>query len=433
MRINNILCLFLLAMPLIQTQAQQKLSQDEAVNIALKNNYDILVARNASDMDRINNTAGNAGMLPNVAVTASDNYSRNNVYQIYSTGAEIKSPDGHSNSFNSGAALSWTLFDGGKMFVTKNKLNEIQTLGEIQFKDQVLTTVYNVIVAYYDVVREKQQLTSIEEVIKSNQTMVHILQTSFSAGLSPKTNLLQSQIDLNVYRENAINQKAVIIAAKRLLNQLLSRDPETPFEVADSIPLNYTPNREELNRKLYSSNTSVLILQKQIDIAKLSLQETKTLQLPKLVFNTGFSYLNSNNTASNLLKNQTFGPQVGATFSIPIYQSGNAARQIKTSKIQLQTAQYDLEIAKLQVNSALQNSLTTYDNQLQLLEIERSNAELAKENLSITMERLRLGQTTSVELHQAQESYVNSFTRLIDFEYFLKVSETKLKQLLSEL
>ena len=335
--------------------------------------------------------------------------------------------------FSASAALTWTLFDGGKMFVTKTKLNQIQALGEIQFKDQVLQTVYNVIVAYYEVVREKQQLTSIEEVIKSNQTMVNILQTSFTAGLSPKTNLLQSQIDLNVFMENAINQKAVIIAAKRVLNQLLSRDPETPFEVADSIPVNYVPDREELNRKLFSANTTVLILQKQLEIAELSLKETKTLQLPILSFNTGYSYFLSNNTASSLEKNQSFGPQFGGTLSIPIYQAGNAARQIKTSRIEMQTAQYDLESAKLQVNSALQNSLTVFDNQLQLLEIEKKNADLAKENLNITMERLRLGQTTSVELHQAQESYVNSLTRLIDFEYYLKVSETKLKQLLSEL
>ena len=71
-----------------------------------------------------------------------------------------------ANSFNAGVELNWTLFDGGKMFITKNKLNEIQSLGEIEFKDQVLQTVFNVIVAYYEVVREKQQLVSINEVIK---------------------------------------------------------------------------------------------------------------------------------------------------------------------------------------------------------------------------------------------------------------------------
>jgi outer membrane protein TolC len=67
------------------------------------------------------------------------------------------------------------------------------------------------------------------------------------------------------------------------------------------------------------------------------------------------------------------------------------------------------------------------------LQIEKSNTALAKENLDISMERLRLGQTTSLELHQAQESYVDSHTRLTNFEYILKVAETKLKQLLSAL
>jgi outer membrane protein len=421
---------FIMALPL---SGQELITQEDAVSIALKNNFDILVAGNNSEISKINNTAGNAGMLPTVGATTSDNYSYSNVNQKYSTGSQIISPNAHANSLNAAIALNWTLFDGGKMFVTKNKLNEIEVLGDIQFRDQVQQTVFNVIVAYYEVVREKQQLVSIEEVIKANQTMVKILQTSFNAGLSAKTNLLQSQIDLNVYRENEINQKAVIIAAKRQLNELLSRDPETPFEVADSIPLNYVPDRDAFSKKLFESNTSILLLKKEVDIAQLSLSELKTMMYPKLTFNAGFNYLNSNNTANNLIRNQTYGAQVGGTFSIPIYQAGNASRQINVSKVQLQTVKYDLESVKLQVSSTLQNSLTAYENQMQLLEIEKSNSDLAKENLSITMERLRLGQTTSLELHQAQESYVNSFTRLTNFKYYLKVAETKLKQLMSEL
>jgi outer membrane protein TolC len=317
------------------------------------------------------------------------------------------------------------------MFVTKNKLGQIQTLGEIQFKDQVLQTVNDVIVAYYNVVRQTQQLVSIEEAINSTQVMVNILQTSFSAGLSPKTNLLQAQIDLNEYRENAINQQAVIIASKRSLNQLLSRDPNIIFEVADSIPLGNIPDKNELSQKLYTSNTSVLSFQKQMEIARLSLNEFKTIKLPRVSFNAGYNFLNSNNNYSTVIMNQAFGPQIGGTISIPLYQSGNASRQIETAKLQLLSAEYNLENTKLLVNSELQNTFTNYDNQLQLLEIEKSNMELAKENLSITMERLRLGQTTSLELHQAQQSYVDSQTRFINFEFNLKVAETKLKQLLA--
>ncbi|MCX6259175.1 MAG: TolC family protein, partial [Bacteroidia bacterium] len=114
----------------------------------------------------------------------------------------MNSPDAHSNSFSAGVVLNWTLFDGGKMFITKSKLKEIEALGEIQFRDKVEQTTYDVIVAYYDVVRQKQELTSLNEVITYNLERVKLNQISFDAGLSPKTNLLQAQIDLNVYKEN---------------------------------------------------------------------------------------------------------------------------------------------------------------------------------------------------------------------------------------
>ena len=105
-----------------------------------------------------------------------------------------------------------------------------------------------------------------------NDAIVNILKTSFGAGLAPKTSLLQAQIDLNVFRENAINQETAIIAAKRILNQLLSRDANTQFEVVDTIPFDNLPGRDELSRKLFAGNTSILMSPKQVDIANLGIE-----------------------------------------------------------------------------------------------------------------------------------------------------------------
>lgn len=416
------------------TCAQNVLTAEDAVSIVLENNYDILVSRNNTSIDSINNSPGNAGMLPNIAITGSDSYSPgDNVNQKLSDGTQLTSSNARSNSLNTGVGLNWILFDGGKMFVTKRKLNEIQALGEIQFRDRVLQTVYDVILSYYDVVRQKQQLASINEVITYNLERVKISQTAFDAGLSPKTNLLQAKIDLNVYQENAINQQSVIIAAKRTLNQFLGRNADIPFEVLDSIPLNYVPDKKELVEKLDSRNTSILAFQQQVNVSKLSLKEMNTILLPKINFNANYSLSQSNNTFGSTLMNRTYGPQIGGTISIPIYQSGNAIRQIKTARIQIQSAEYDLESVRLQVNEQLQNALTQFENQLQLLKIEKENAVLAKENLEITIQRLRFGQTTSLEVSLAEASFVESLTRLINFEYNLKVAETKLKQLVAML
>lgn len=416
------------------TYSQKVLSSEDAISIALKYNYDILVARNSATTDSVNNTPGNAGMLPDVTISSTESYSTaTKLHQKFSDGSIVSSSNTQSNSLNANIGLSWTLFDGGKMFVTKRKLSEIQELGEIQFRDRVLQTVYDVILAYYDVVRQKQELASINEVITYNLDRVKISQTSFDAGLSPKTNLLQAKIDLNVYQENAINQQSIILAAKRSLNQLLGRNTDVQFEVLDSIPISESLDNRVLSQKIDSSNTSILAYQKQIDVDKLSIKEMNSMLLPKIFFNTGYGLFQSNSPDGNPLVNRTIGPSIGGTVSIPIYQGGNAIRQIKVAKIQLQSDQYNLENVRLKVNQQLQNALTQFENQLNLLKIEKDNAILAKENLEISIQRLRYGQTTSLEVSLAENSFVDSLTRLINFEYNLKVAETKLKQLLARL
>ena len=409
------------------------LTVDEAVSIAMKNNYDILVARNNADIARINNTLGNAGMLPSVSLNGTDNYSLSNVNQELVNGTTIERTNGYSNSFNAAVALNWTLFDGTKMFVTKNKLGQIEKLGDIQFKDMVQQSMYSVIVAYYEVVSQKQQLQSINEVMAYNVERVKILQKSFDAGLGRKTDLLQAKIDLNVNKELEINQKTVIKNSKHTMNELLSRDPQTPFEIGDSIPLNYTPDAKDLLQKLYTNNTGVLYSGKQVDIAKLSMKEFKTLYLPRLNFNAAYNFLQSNSNASQLLSNRSYGPQLGGSLVVPIYQAGNVLRQVNSARIQAESAQIGLESIKLQVNTELQRALTEFEDQQQLLKFEKENYALAKENLNISLERLRLGQTTALEVRQASESFANCLGRLVAFQYNLKVAETKLKQLIAGL
>jgi outer membrane protein TolC len=428
-----LLFLVILIFACIVSPAQKLLTADSAAALALKNNFDIRIARTSADISKRNNTAGNAGMLPDVGITGTDAYSLDHVNQHNYDAPATSAANANSNSMSAGIALNWTLFDGGKMFVTKRKLHEIEALGEIQFRNQVMQTLYDVYAGYYNVVRQKEQLQAILEVIRFNQERVDLLQASFNAGLSPKTDLLQAKIDLNVYQEDAISQQAVILAARRQLNQLLSRDPEEPFEVVDSITQNYHPDKKELAQKLFSVNPSVLSSQKQVEVARLGVNEYRALRLPNLNFSAGYDFLHSDYAIGTVRMNETYGPQLGATLSIPLYQAGNIRRQIAVARLQLESAKVTFESAKLQVNTQLQLALTEFDNQLQLLRIEKDNFALAKENLTISMQRLKLGQTTALEVRQAQESFQQSLTRLTNFGYAAKVAEIKLKQLMGAL
>jgi outer membrane protein len=421
----------LLIFPILS--AQDILTLDQAVNRALKCNYDILVARTLADIDKTNNTLGNSGMLPGIAINASDNYSQIDLEQKLSNGTDINKSNATANNLSSNVSLSWTLFDGFKMFVTKKKLSEIETLGEFEFKQQVMQTVYDVTVAFYNLVKQRQQLASLQEVINYNQERVKILQTSFNAGLTAKNNLLQAKIDLNVFSENAINQRSVILASRRNLNGLLNQAPDSVYEVTDSIPISDLPGEEFMQQKLLANNLTMLSFRQQAEIAKLSIREFNALRLPKLIFNSSYNFAQTNNSAGYQLFNRTLGPQFGGTISIPVFQGGNNVRQSKVARLQYNAAEYDLEAMSLKLKILLQNAISDFENQNQLLKIELNNDALAKENLEISLQRLRLGQTTELEVKLAQESFVDSRTRLINFMFNVKVAETRIKQLIAEL
>jgi outer membrane protein len=415
------------------TYGQKILTADSAAAIALKNNYDIIIARTNADINKRNNTPGNAGMLPSAGISGSDAYSLYNIKQNNTDGTSANSSGANTNSLSGGVALNWTLFDGGKMFVTKSKLSQIEALGKIQFRSQVMQTLFDVYSGYYNVVKQIEQLKAIREVIRYNQERVNLLQSGFNAGLSPKNDLLQAKIDLNVYQENAILQQEVILAARRQLNQLLSRDPEQSFEVVDTIIVNYQPDKKDLEQKLFTANPLVLSSQKQVEVSRLGVNEFKAMRLPSLNFSAAYNVLHTDYGFGTVKLYNSFGPMAGATLSIPIYEAGNIRRQIDVARLQLESAKINFESTKLEVNTELQLALTDFDNQLQLLQIEKNNFGLAQENLNISMQRLRLGQTTALEVRQAEESFQESLTRLTNFSYTAKVAEIKLKQLMGAL
>ncbi len=393
--------IFFLILNFITAEAQKTLTVEEAVNLSLKNNFDILFSRNDANIAKVYNTAGNAGMLPSVALAVSGNYGINDVHQKLTGGTDNNYTSLATTSINVGFELSWTLYDGGKMFITKSKLTEVEALGEIQFKDKVLLTLFNTIEAYYDVVRQKQQLNSINETLKYNRERVKITQAGYTAGTLLKSDWLMAKIDLNLSMQNVIQQKFLIDAALKTLNLLLGQNFDNNYEISDSIPLNYSPVREVLISKLSTSNTNFLTFKKQMEISQMALKETRTSYLPSVKFNAGYYLSQTINSNGTVLKNFSVGPQIGGSLVVPLYSAGENKRKVAGAKILVLSAEYELQNIKLQINTTLENTLIEFENQQQLLKIEKENIELAKENLKISLERLRLGQTTSLEVRLA--------------------------------
>lgn len=412
--------------------AQETLTLEQAIELALKNNYDILIARNEAEIADKNNTIGNAGMLPAINATLSDNYTLNNLNQQFSNGApEIARAGVNGNNVQAAVALNWVLFDGLRMFATKGRLSKLEEIGALQLKDQVQTTVAQVILAYYNVVGSKQQLIAIEEAIRIAEERAKIAEAKFTVGSASKVDYLQARVDANQQRSNQFSQRTTIQQRKAELNRLLVRPADTPFEVTDTILINLQP--ELTPADIEKKNFQLAIASKNIEVAQFAKKEAFSGFLPWLNGTVGYGFGRTQSDAGFSLYNQTYGLQAGFQLVVPLFNGLNTVRLNKIAGIQVQTANYSFENARLQTNVAYYNQLRNFENAKEILNLEEMNVQLADENAKIALERFRLAQSTSLELREAQLSLVDAQTRVVNARLNAKYAETELMRLQGEL
>jgi outer membrane protein len=216
------------------------------------------------------------------------------------------------------------------------------------------------------------------------------------------------------------------------MNMLMGRAASVEFDVQDTIPIDLEQDTLKIAERLYKNNISVSSSMKQLEISGLNLKNAYTLMYPKLNFSAGYNFSNTDNSAGSTLLSRAYGSYFGGKITIPLYSAGETSRKIAQAKLELESARFDLENTKLEASNELRDAIDKIDSRRKLLDIEKENCLLAKENLDISMQRMRLGQSTSLELRQAEESYEEARTRQINIEYDLKMAETSLKKLLAD-
>lgn len=410
------------------------LRAEEAVRIALENNYDIRLSRTDAEIARLNNTRANAGMLPTVTLNAGENVSVNAFqYQTFFDGRSNENYGVLANTLNANIQLAWTLFDGRRMQITKKRLEELERLGTLNLQATVQNTTSSVLQAYYAIVQSRLQEHALEEVIALNEERLRIAQARLAAGFAAQTDALQAQIDLNQRRSDLLTQQNATAAAKRSLNRLLVRPADTAFEIDENVQNVYNPDRNTLSQKILSQNPTLLTLQKNAEVSALIVEENRTLNKPRIVGNGQFNAQRADNGAGILLNNTQTGVAAGVTLSVPLYTGGNIRRQVETAQLAAQQALLQTDAQRLALETDLDNQLTFYQTQQQILALESDNVRIARENLNVSTERFRVGTTNGLEIQTAQNTLEQALVRRNLVLFNLKTAEIRLRLLAGEL
>lgn len=172
---QTILILFLIFIG--ESFSQQLLSLQDAVKIALENNFSINIAKNKSIIADNDANIGNAGFLPNLDATGSYSKSQSDTKQEYFDGRTIDRTGAKSTNLSAGISLNWTVFDGFEMFGNLDLLKELNRIGKASYKSEIENNVADVIDNYFNLIREKQVLDVIKETIRISEERVRIAES----------------------------------------------------------------------------------------------------------------------------------------------------------------------------------------------------------------------------------------------------------------
>ena len=424
---NHIILFILLIFP-FWGFSQHQLTLRNAIDTALRNNLDIRMAENDADIARINNTYGNAGGLPVVTANAGDNISGTSSNQKFDDGTSTSISNKGENALNAGVSAGIVLFNGFKVTATKERLNRLQNLSEIQLNQQVQNIIADVMVSWYDIIRQQNYLKIIQSSLDVSKQKLDIVNVKNSVGMADAVVILQAQSDVNTAEQLLELQKMALEQNKADLLLLMNAKKVFPFAIADSIIVDKTLQLDSILNNL-KRNPEYLSAEQQILIDQQVLKEVTSQRYPSVKLNAGYDFYQANLNKGTMTMNQYYGPSAGVSLQVPIFNGGIYKTQQDVARIRVENSTLDKENLYNSLNTQATKLYRSYSTTLQQIDKQWDNFNMTRKLVDVVLQNFNYSQATILDVKTAQSSFENSAYLLVNLLYSAKVSEIELKRL----
>ena len=431
---NKYLIYFFILFLIIEIGAQDVLSSQKAVEIALEYNHGIKIAKNTVEIADNNANILNSEYLPRITGNAGATYNVDNTEAEFSNGNTTSLNGAESSRYNSSLNLNYTLFDGlGRQYNYK-ALKEGKQLSELDARETIENTILQLFTVYYNVAQISENVRSLQQTLDISKDRLKRAEYQFNYGQSTKLGVLNAQVDINNDSINIINAYNRLINSKRDLNVVLGNTLPETFEVDTLITFVMQLDKAEQYEKMKSNNVALLQLEKNLLISEYNLKSWKSDYLPTLGLTGSYGWNKSNNNAAAFLAVSTStGFSGGLNLSWNLFDGGSTITRVKNAKIDLENQKLQKELIMINIERDFNNAWDDYQNKLNVFYIQEDNILTAMNNFDRTQEKFRLGQVTSIEFRQAQLNLLLAKLSRNQAKYDAKLAELFVLQLSGDL
>ena len=420
------------------------LSKEEAVNLALENNFGIQVARNQVKLAENNKSLLNSGFLPTLSGNAGATYNRDDseiefpgqVLEDGSPRPNLEINQAESQRYNGNLSVNYILFDGLGRLYNYRSLKEQYELSELQARETIENTMLQLFSVYFEVARLTENENVLLQALDISRERITRAEYAFDYGQSTKLDILNAQVDATNDSISLLNARQQLANTKRDLNVVLSRSLNELFEVDTLIRFIPMLELEEYIASAKENNVALLQTEKNLRINEYDIKVSQSGYLPTLSLNGSYGW-NLNQTAASAffpgVNNTTYNLNLGATLTWNLFDGGGTVVRVKNAKIAYQNQELLNKQIELEVNRDIENALEIYKNRLEIYYIQEQNVLTNRNNFERSREQLQLGRITGIEFRLAQINLLNAQTNKNLAKYDAKLAELQLLQLTGQL
>ena len=413
-----------------------KLSLDEAIRLGLQNNLGLKQAENGEKALRGEKNEALQNFLPTVTVDGDLGVHQQNLAAL---------------GFGPGVISMFApLFPGGKIpaglsYITRDDLTEGQIhFGEMLFSGPVIAgykaagaatkaayfakmdargeVVEQVAAAYLHAIAAASEVDNARALEATGELLLSQAHAAHEAGTASNLDELRARVQLQAQQQALIAAENLLEKNLILLKREIGLDPGQKIALTDPAPYSelaaQTP--EEVRATAYKNRQDYRTLQNEAVEYKAVQAAYRSQRLPSLSFGGyyGVSQVGGAGSHGNFVAQ--------GTLSVPLFREARLRGDIEAAQAQRSAVDAQLADLRGRIDQQVRSALLDVDATAKLVEVARSNVELATRALSDETDRVNAGVDDNLPLVTAQSTLASAQSNLVESLYQYNLSKLAL-------
>lgn len=408
--INRLILLIIITA--VNLYSQRTVTLDNAIEMALKNNFDIKISANNVLSANESKNPGSAGLLPSIDLTGNAQHTKINSKQ-----------NSKSVNLSAGVSLNYTIFNGGYNTTRYEILKTQLDKAELQNKQLIENVILNVVQTYLTTAKSLEILNTHKSFLMTSAERLKRIKTGTEFGSKSRIDVLNAQVNFNTDSVKYMNLMQDFEKNRMELAELISTEWEEPvFIIKTDITLYENFDIDELVKEVVKNNKDMLIQKTALTESEQNIVLAKSKWFPKLTLTSSYT--------KNFTNPMWYSPystsrewQTGLSLNFSLFDGGARSSEIEKAKITKESQSYLLRQKKMKLEKELRLLYSNYQNGLRNIEAETENLSASKLNYDMSLELYKTGQITNTQFREAEQNYLQAKTNISSAKYSTKTIE----------